>query len=1170
VREDKKTHQRTGVNEPDVRRSGSDSLARYKEFFPTSFAIEHRTSVVILLVIIGVMGALSYQAIPKESFPQIPISMLAVNTVYRGVSPGDVESQITRVLEEELSTISELKELTSTSVEGYSSIVVEFEASIDLDDALQKVREKVDLAKSDLPQDAEEPSILEFSFSEMPVMQVNLAGEYGLVRLKELAEELQDRLEALPPVLRADLRGGLEREVKVDADLGKLQFYGIALSDVIDAIRNENVNIPGGSIDVGDTKYLIRVDGEFDEPTLIEDIVVLVEEGRPIYVRDVATVDFGFAERENFARMDGVAVITLDVIKRSGENIIETAEGVKAEVAAMESLFPPTTKVTFTSDMSGEIDQMVSSLENNIVSGLILIVAVLLFFLGAGTSVFVAISIPASMFLSFMTLNILGISMNMIVLFSLILALGMLVDNAIVVVENIYRFLEEGWDRTLAAKKATGEVAGPIIAATATTLAAFTPLLFWPGEIGDFMGYLPKTLIITLTSSLFVAIVIVPTLCAMFMQLDGVPRRRMRRAMRWTLIGAALATLLFIFVGVNPLSAVLLSVTIVALWGLYRFILERLARSFKNNFLPNVMKAYERQLRWALSHRAKMLAGTFVVFLATGVGYWLFGLGTEFFPESMPPGEMVVEIETPVGTRAEVTDAFVRELEQELNGVGGRSDWVSVVSVTGSGGGRGGGNPRGGGPTGPESGRLSVSLVDFQDRQRDAFETLAEMQATIGKQIAGATVTVDKIVEGPPQGLPVNIEIVGENPDELKELSDELLGILESAPVYPKLVGLESDFDEARPELAVAIDREKAALYDLNTSRVGNAIRGAINGTEAAKYRTGNDEYDIIVRLADPYRNELEGLRELTVMAEGGIQVPLVSMATWSVEGGAGAIRRKNQERMATITSDVAAGYTNNTVMEEVKETLTEFESRLTPGYTMRYTGQSQEQDEAQVFLSGAFLTALMLIGFILISQFNSIVKPVIILTSVIMSTIGVLLGLMIFRMPFGIINTGVGIISLAGIVVNNAIILIDYIDVLRERDDMDLQDALVRGGKTRFRPVVLTALTTALGLVPLAIGLNFDFFGLYGSLDPDFYWGGEQVAWWGSMAVAIIAGILFATFLTLILVPVMYSLVDEVTSFLKLHFLHAEESELTQDGGVPKQRQVPPFASPDPAGMPT
>jgi multidrug efflux pump subunit AcrB len=428
-------------------------------------------------------------------------------------------------------------------------------------------------------------------------------------------------------------------------------------------------------------------------------------------------------------------------------------------------------------------------------------------------------------------------------------------------------------------------------------------------------------------------------------------------------------------------------------------------------------------------------------------------------------------------------------------------------------------------------------MVDFQDRQRDVFETLAEMQESVGTQIAGVDITVDKIQEGPPQGAPVNIEIVGEEAVQLKALSDQVIRILESAPVGRQLVGLSSDLDEARPELTVVVDREKAALYDLNTSKVGRAIRGAINGVEAAKYRTGNDEYDIVVRLAEPYRQELEGLRELTVVAEGGIQVPLVSVAEWSVQEGYGSIRRKDQTRMATISSDVATGLNSNAVLAEVRRTLADFEGRLPVGYTIRYTGQQEEQAEAQDFLAGAFLTALVLIAFILISQFNSVVKPVIILTSVIMSTMGVLLGLMIFRMPFGIINTGVGIISLAGIVVNNAIILIDYIDVLRERDGLNRREALVKGGMTRFRPVVLTALTTALGMLPLAVGLNFDFFGLFGSLNPDLYWGGEQAAWWGPMALAIIAGILFATFLTLVLVPVMYAIVDDVAAFFKRHF---------------------------------
>ena len=1131
----------------------------------------------VMLAIITIMGGLSYRAIPKESFPEMTIPIIAINTVYPGVSPSDVESQVTRVLEEDLATISELDVLTSTTVEGYSSIMAEFDASVDLDAALQKVREKVDLARPDLPSDTEEPTVVEFNMSEVPIMQVNLAGEYGLVRLKDLAEQLQDRLESLPQILRADIRGGLEREVKVEVDLGRLQFYGLELGDVIDAIRNENVNIPGGSIDVGDTKYLVRVDGELDDPSAIEDFVVTVAGGRPIYVRDVATVDFGFAERESFSRMDGVAVVTLDIVKRSGENIIETAAAVRAEVDVLRPLFPPTTEVSFTADQSKQIVLMVSSLENNIVSGLILIVGVLLFFLGASTSMFVAVSIPSSMFLSFIVLRAMGVTMNMIVLFSLILALGMLVDNAIVVVENIYRFLEEGWDRQTAAKKATGEVAVPIIAATATTLAAFAPLLFWPGDVGQFMGYMPRTLIVTLSSSLFVALIVVPTLCAMFMTLEEEKSPPIRPALRWSLLGLGAISVIGIAAS-NLLTAVLLVATVLMLWAGHHFVLERLGRSFREGMLPRVMDTYERTLRWALAHRAAAVGLTGLAFASTfGLFFLTHADQIEYFPESMPPSQLLVDIETPVGTRAMVTDSIVRRLEQELTGVDGREDWQSVVAVTGGSG--GGGNPMmgAGGPSGPEAGRVTVEMVDFQDRGRDAFRTLADMQATIGRTIAGATITVDQLSQGPATGNPVSIEIVGEDPEQLKALSDGVLATLENAPVYRRLVGLESDLNQARPELSVSVDRELAALYDLNTMKVGNAIRGAINGIEAAKYRTGNDEYDITVRLAETYRQELEGLRELTVMAEGGIQVPLVSVASWSVQDGAGSIRRKDRTRTATITSDVAAGNADNAVLAEVQATLADFVGALPPGYTMEYTGQSQEQQEAQEFLSVAFLVALMLIGFILISQFNSVVKPIIILTSVIMSTMGVLIGLMIFQMPFGIINTGVGIISLAGIVVNNAIILIDYIDILRHRDGMDRREALVQGGKTRFRPVVLTALTTALGLTTLAVGMNLDFFGLYRSFDPDFYMGGEQAAWWGPMAIAIIAGILIATFLTLILVPVMYSLTDDMETFFRRHFLRGEEASIEgpsehsidspTGGREPARPARPGFESPEPAG---
>jgi multidrug efflux pump len=1119
-------------------------LARFKEFRATSLAVDHQTSVLVLFAFITVAGFIAYQVIPRESFPEMEIPIIVVNTIYPGVTPADIESLITRPLEDELSTISDLKDLTSTSVEGYSSIVAEFEATANFEGALQKVREKVDLAKAELPAEAEDPSIIEFNFSEIPIMQVNLSGQYGLVRLKELGEELQDRVEQVPGVLRADIRGGREREVRVDVHLDRLQFYGLEIQDVIDAIRDENVNIPGGSIDVGPLQYLVRVAGEFDDPMIIQDLVVATEAGRPIYVRDIADVEFGFQDRTNYARLDDAQVVTLDILKRSGENIIETVELVKATIREMEPLLPPTTVVKITSDQSVQIETMVSSLENNIISGLILIIGVLLFFLGAGNSVFVAISIPTSMLLSFVILQLRGVTLNIVVLFTLILALGMLVDNAIVVVENIYRYVEEGWDRRTAAKKATGEVAMPLIAATATTLAAFTPLLFWPGQIGGFMKIMPSTLITALSSSLFVALVIIPTLCAMFLRLEDDPAPPLKPAARWTMIGAAV--LAGIGVGIrNPLMVVLLAGTVVGLYGLHRMLLRGMATRFQSVRLPRILNAYERQLEWALDHRVVLLVASVLGLFGTGGLFYLFNAGVELFPEDMPPNQILVDMELPVGSRPEATDAIARRLEEDLRVLPGMSEAESVVATVGGSG--SGANPmEQGGPSGPNAGRVTVSMIEFGKQKLDAQDLLSRMQATLGLDIAGADIKVDQVVQGPAQGSPVNIELVGDDPVTLQALSDRVLEILEGDPVYAKLVGLESDLDAARPELSVAVDREKAALYGVSTQDIGMAIRGAIQGIEAAKYRTGNDEYDIVVRLAEEYRGSLESLRNLTVMDQG-IQIPLPSVARWEVRDGYGTIRRKDQRRMATISSDVRAGLNNNRVLEEVQEVLADFTTNELPiGYQLQYTGQSEEQAEAQEFLQTAFFGAIMLIGLILVSQFNSVVTPVIILTSVFMSTAGVFLGLLVLRMPFGIIMTGVGIIALAGIVVNNAIVLLDYVGILRTRDGLGRREALVRGGRVRFRPVVLTAVTTALGLIPLAIGLNLNYFSLYGRLDPELYWGGEQAAMWGPMATAVIIGILFATFLTLILVPVLYSVVDDVSDFFKRSFTHGGET-----GGV-------------------
>lgn len=1111
----------------------------YKEFAPTSWAIDHETSVGVLLFFIIILGFLSYRTIPRESFPEVEIPTIAVNTIYPGVSPADIESLLTRPLEEELSTISDIKDLTSTSVEGYSSIIAEFETSVNLDEALQKIREKVDLAKTELPAEAEDPSIFEFSFSEIPIMQVNLAGQYDLVRLKEVGQALQDRIEQIPSVLRVEVRGGLEREVKVDVQLDRLQFYDLSINDVIDAIRNENVNIPGGSIDVGSFTYLVRVDGEFDDPTAIDDLVIEAESGRPVYVRDVATVEFGFQDRTSFARLDDSPVVTLDIIKRSGYSIIETSDMVKVAVLEMEPILPPTTVVKVTSDQSTQVGDMVSNLENNIISGLILIVIVLLFFLGVGNSLFVAISIPLSMLLTFVVLNALEITLNMVVLFSLILALGMLVDNAIVVVENIYRYVEEGWDKREASKKATGEVAGPVIAATLTTLAAFAPLMFWPGQVGEFMGFMPITLIIALSSSLFVALLIIPTLCARFLRLESEPTQKLPPMARRVLMVMTVG--IFFLIGLaNPLSALVTLMLVIFVLAGYRFLVRDISRKFQGSWLPNIMESYTKKLEIAIdSNKVVLLSSISGLFLTLLVFSWA-NSGVEFFPEDMPPEDIMVDVQLPVGSRAEATDEIAQQMEMTISEANGIVDASSVVATVG-GSGSGGSNPMGGGASGPNTGRVTVSMVEFGSRQFDARDFLAEMQASLGTEVAGAEITVDQSASGPAQGLPINIEITGEDPAVLKDLSDQVLSTLQNNSVYGKLVGLESDLDQARPELSVYVDREKAALYGVSSREVGLAIRSAIQGVEAAKYRTGSDEYDIVVRLAQEYRDELESLRELTVMSEGN-QIPLLSVADWEVGEGLGSIQRKNQVRMATISADTRTGLNSNAILAEVMEVLVDFsENNMPVGYQLQYTGQAEEQQEAMDFLVKAFLLGLGLIAMILVTQFNSVVKPVIILASVLLSTAGVFWGLIIFRMPFVIIMTGVGLISLAGIVVNNAIVMIDYIDVLRSRDGLDIKEALLRGGQVRFRPVILTAVTTALGLVPLAMGLNFDFLGLFTKLNPDLYWGGMQAAWWGPMAIAVIVGILFATFLTLVLVPVLYYMLDNTVKMIGRQFVGSD-----------------------------
>ena len=1083
----------------------------------------------VLVALVAIMGIVSYLTIPKESFPNITVPNIFVVTLYPGVSPEDMESLVTRKLEDELGNISEIKEMTSTSTEGYSSIVLEFDTGIDIEEALQKVREKVDLAKAELPEDAEEPLVQEVNLSEFPIMQINLSGDYDLEILKDIAEDLQDKIEAIPTVLGVDLTGGLEREVQVDVDLAKLKYYNLSFGDIIGAISAENVTIPGGDISVGTKSFLLRVPGQYQETAPIEDVVLKVNDSQPIYLRDIANVTFGFKERETYSTLDESPVITLGVKKRTGENILETYDRVSAILDEALPTLPPTTTYKITNDQSKDVKNMVSSLENNIISGLILVIGVLLFFLGVRNASFVGISIPLSMFLSFIILSALGITMNMIVLFSLILALGMLVDNAIVVVENIYRYLEEGFDNFEAAKKGTGEVAGPIIAGTATTLAAFAPMIFWPGTVGEFMGYLPKTLIITLSSSLFVGLIINPVICALFMTIDGDSKKAQLTKRGKQILNGVLALVLLVLVLSSFITWTMIIVLGALLWLLNKFVLAPTGKWWQADGLNVFIHTYENSLIWALNNRLKTVGIAFFVLIMSFVVLGVFNPGTEFFPEDIPPRDVYVQIETPVGSDVEFTRSVVDKVAERVKNIPQASDINTILSVSGA---AISSDPAGGGGNSTHKGTVAINFVDYELREGDIFEAMEYMRNDLNGVIAGAKITVEKPQDGPPTGPPINLEISGPEMTELTRISNDLLSALEADSIFAKMDGLETDLPDSRPEIRVEVDREKAGLYELNTNMIGMTVRQAINGVEASKFRDGKEEYEIVVRLAEEYRDDLSTLSDLTVFHEG-VQIPLSEVASWEISDGFGGIRHKESERVITVSADVRSGYQSNAVLAEARQVLSTYLNGLPPGYSYEWTGQQQEQDESFAFLGRAFLIAVFLIAFILVSQFNSIVKPVIILSSVVMSTAGVFYGLVTFQMAFGLMAF-LGLISLAGVVVNNAIVLIDYVDILRTRDGLDLRSALVQAGKVRFRPVILTAITTTLGLVPLAIGFNFDFITLVNNpleffthLGEYIYWGGEQAAWWGPMAIAVIVGLLFSTLLTLILVPVLYSVIE-------------------------------------------
>jgi CzcA family heavy metal efflux pump len=1039
----------------------------------TDASLAKRATVFFLMAAALLAGVSAYVSLPREAFPDVEIPIIVVYTRYPGASPEDVEKEITDRIEREVQGIDGLDTLTSTSQESVSLVTVEFVSGTDIDDALQKVRARVDRAEAEFPEDAEDPVLQETEFSDLPILQVHLAGDVGPVVLKRLAESLQDEIEALPGVLRAGLVGGLEREVKVDVDPERLRLYDLSLEDVVDAVSDENVAIPGGDLKLGDRSYAVRVPGEVDDPLAVGDFVVEQRGGSPIFVRDVAEVSYGFEERDSYARINGQESVALSVQKRQGANVVEVADRVRAVVARERASWPASVEAVILGDLSKDVRTMVKDLENNILSGLLLVVLVLMFVLGLRNSLFVGLAIPFSMLVTFVVLQLMGQTLNNVVLFSLVLAVGMLVDNAVVVIENVYRHMQEGEPRLRAASVGTREVGAAIVLSTLTTVAAFGPLLLWPGVVGDFMSYMPITVSVVLLASLLVALTMNPTLAATFMRLA--PKDRHAAA------------------GEEDE--------------------ERAAPGGFHGFLQGlggrITRAYAGSLDWALSHRAIVIGGTLGLFVAVVFLFGAFNHGVEFFPET-EPRQVFVDLDLPPGTRVERTDEVVREVERRLAetpdldvlaasaGAGSQADFFT--------GGRGD----------VTQGRVSLDLLDREERSQSSFATMEWIrERTHG--LPGVEVEIRRPDEGPPVGEPLSIEISG---DDFATLGAIAARLQEAIADVPGLRSLATDFELARPEVILDVDRTQAARLGLTTSDVASTVRTAVTGTEASHYRPPEeeDEVDITVRLAEGARSSLEALSQLAIRTDDGAQIPLGSIATLRRASALTSIQHKDGDRVVTVSGDVTSPDLAEPVRQEAARRIAGIDGLLPQGYSLSFAGQSEEEDEAKDFLSKAFLYAVLLVLALMVGKFNSLAIPVIITTSVLMSMVGVLLGLLATGLPFGIIMTGLGVISLAGIVVNNAIVLLDYGEQLWDQG-YSRQEVVRLTGLRRMRPVLLTAVTTILGLIPLTTGYEIDFTELR------FASGGESSQWWRGMGVSVIFGLAFATFLTLILVPVMYDL---------------------------------------------
>lgn len=1009
-------------------------------------ALSRSRTMLSLLALIIVAGVVTYITIPKESSPDITIPIIYVSVGHQGISPTDAERLLVRPIEQELRSIEGVKEMTATAAEGHASVVLEFNVGVDLTKAMADVRDAVDLAKPKLPEDSDEPTVNEVTLaSEQPVLSVVLFGTVPERTIVQIARDLGDELESHRQILEVDIAGDRDDIVEILVDPLLMESYSLDQADIYNLIALNNRVVAAGFVDTGYGRFSVKVPSVFDSLKDVLELPIKVDGKQVVTFADVATVRRAFRDPESFARLDGKSAVVLDIKKRAGENIIETVELVKAVMvgAQQQAEWPNNLLVKYTWDESKDVKIMLNDLQNNILSAIILVVIVIIAILGVRTALLVGISIPGSFLTGLLVLSVFGLTVNIVVLFSLIMAVGMLVDGAIVVTEFADRRMQEGEGRKAAYRDAAKRMAWPITASTATTLAAFAPLLFWPDVTGEFMKFLPLTLIATLTASLIMALLFVPVLGGLI----GKPQY------------------------VSPQSQ------------------ARMVALHNGDFsqATGLTKAYYHTLSIAISHPFKILFGAVLLAVAVGFTYSKAGLGAEFFPEVDPPF-FNVKVRSHGDLSIQEKDDIMRDIEQMMLN---HDEFDTVYTRTGG---------------DDQIGLISITPVDWQYRR--SVKAIIEELKLQTEPYPGVEIEFKFPDAGPPVENDLVIELAAKTPEQLNQAAKI---VRHWADGNQALTNVSDTASKDGIDWKVDIRRDDAARFAADATLVGNTVQFVTNGLKIGDYLPddSSEEVDILVRYPNDKR-DIGRFDQLRVKTPAGL-VPITNFAQIVPDHKQDTIKRLDGKRVVNIMADMEEGYNLALELPKIEQSLSEL--GLPSSVEFRIRGQNEEQENSSAFLQSAFMVALAVMALILITQFNSFYQAFLILSAVLFSTVGVFVGLLIFQRPFGIVMSGIGVIALAGIVVNNNIVLIDTYNQLIKRG-LDKRDAILRTGVQRLRPVMLTTITTILGLMPMVLEMNIDL------INQKIEFGAPSTQWWSQLATAIAGGLAFATVLTLVLTP--------------------------------------------------